>query len=162
MSEDDRWTRHDIDGNGTLHAIGLEVNEDSFLGEVAAELRRRSNEAAAKVAPDLTLPTVTLNTPLLGTHNSFTDFDAKTQAFLGGLRDLTERTGIVVSAEAMEGENAQVTLAIRPKGDGWYRYVDGALAWRSAADHDAEIDRLRSEIRAAEQALAALESESAK
>jgi hypothetical protein len=77
---DDRWTEHDIDSKNKLHAIELEVDGDSFLGEVAAELARRNeapkgieaslqaivNEVAAKVAPDLAPPKVTwkLSTPL--------------------------------------------------------------------------------------------------
>ena len=72
---DDQWTEHDIDGKSTLHAIELEVDEDSFLGQVAAEIARRNkerdtakgiepslqalaNEAAAKVAPNLAPPKV--------------------------------------------------------------------------------------------------------
>ena len=81
------------------------------------------------------------------------DFEAQCAAFLDGLRALTERTGIVVSAEAMDGENAQVTLAIRPKGAGWYRYVDGGVAWRSASDHEAEKEQYRTQIRAMELAI---------
>ncbi len=79
-------------------------------------------------------------------------FEERAAAFVTGLRALTRQTGIVVSAEALDGENAQATLAEQPKGDGWYRYVDGGLAWRAAADHEAEKERLRSGIRATEQA----------
>ena len=78
------------------------------------------------------------------------DFAIRSAEFLRELQALTERTGIVIGAAPLDGDDATLELCEKPVGYGAYVLDDGSLEWLSI-DEARRLERaVRSEaLRAA-------------
>lgn len=72
------------------------------------------------------------------------DFATRSAEFLRELQALTERTGIVIGAAPLDGDDATLELCEKPSCEGAYVLDDGSLEWLST-DEVRGLERAKTE-----------------